>query len=293
MAQTLTQLRAFVSVARLGSVQLAARELFVTQPSVSSAVAALSRELGAELFERHGRGVQITPAGMAYLPYAMKMLGLVEEGRAAIEAVAGTSRDTTRLIAPSTAADHFLPALIDAYRHEDGGSISLTVANRETILERVSSHEADIGISGPMGAMSRFDNLIFTPFLPNELIAVASPTLGDSARPTWLLREAGSSMRLRTESVLKEAGLEAADTITLGSAGAVKQALLLGVGASLVPRMVVSHELASGLLVELPIEGTPVAWPLHAITTSDIPPRNGVQQFHTFLVSGAAKQVLS
>ena len=58
MAVTLTQLRAFLAVVRTGSVRAAAEELVVTQPSVSAAIAALSRELGAELTERSGRSVR-------------------------------------------------------------------------------------------------------------------------------------------------------------------------------------------------------------------------------------------
>lgn len=293
MAQTLTQLRAFVSVARLGSVQLAAKELFVTQPSVSAAVAALSKELGVELFERNGRGVRITEAGNAYLPYAMRMLGLVAEGQAAVHAVTRSAGDTTRLIAASTASDHLLPALIDAFRQGGGGTVSLSVANRDAILERVAAHDADIGITGPLGPVSRYQNLVSTPFLANELVAVCRAPGGDPFSLTWLLREEGSTIRARTELVLAQAGMGHAETLTLGSAGAVKQALLLGVGASLVARIVVAHELAAQTLVELPIAGTPVQWPMHAVTSADVPMRPAVRQFRDFLLSQPAQDLLT
>src|SRR5215213_9203130 len=58
MAITLTQLSAFLTVVRRGSVTAAAEDLFVTQPSVSAAVAALEREVGAKLLERDGRGLR-------------------------------------------------------------------------------------------------------------------------------------------------------------------------------------------------------------------------------------------
>ena len=60
---TLTQLRSFLAVVRSGSVTAAADELVVTQPSVSAAITALSREVGTPLLERDGRGVRPTPAG--------------------------------------------------------------------------------------------------------------------------------------------------------------------------------------------------------------------------------------
>jgi LysR family transcriptional regulator, low CO2-responsive transcriptional regulator len=88
-----TQLTAFLAVVRGGSVTAAADELVVTQPSVSSAVAALSRELGCELFERSGRGIRLTDAGAAFRPYATDIVGLLEEGRqAAREAAALAAR---------------------------------------------------------------------------------------------------------------------------------------------------------------------------------------------------------
>ena len=80
MAVTLTQLVAFLTVVRRGSVTAAAEELVVTQPSVSAAVSALERELGVRLTERAGRTVRPTAAGNAYAPYAADVLGLLDQG---------------------------------------------------------------------------------------------------------------------------------------------------------------------------------------------------------------------
>ena len=80
MAVTVTQLVAFLTVARRGSVTAAAKELVVTQPSVSAAINALQRELGVTLMERDGRNLRPTTAGQAYVPYAAQVLGLLERG---------------------------------------------------------------------------------------------------------------------------------------------------------------------------------------------------------------------
>ena len=84
MAITITQLTTFLAVVRGGSVTAAADELVVTQPSVSSALAALGRELGCELFERAGRGIRLTDEGSAFAPYARDVLGVLEDGRQAV-----------------------------------------------------------------------------------------------------------------------------------------------------------------------------------------------------------------
>src|SRR3954471_20018939 len=112
VAITLTQLGAFLAVVRRGSVTAAAEELVVTQPSVSAAVAALERELGAKLTERDGRGLKPTAAGLAFAPYAEHVLGLLEQGgRAAREAVEDERR-TLRVSAVATAGEHFAPLVI-------------------------------------------------------------------------------------------------------------------------------------------------------------------------------------
>ena len=73
MAVTLTQLQAFLTVVRRGSVTAAAEELVVTQPSVSAAVSALERELGVELTERAGRSLKPTAAGIGGVGPAMQV----------------------------------------------------------------------------------------------------------------------------------------------------------------------------------------------------------------------------
>ena len=115
MAVTLTQLSAFLSVVRRGSVTAAAEELFVTQPSVSAAVAALERELGAKLLERDGRGLRPTAAGAAFAPYAAHVLGLLEEGGRAARECAEGARATLRISAVTSAGDHVVPPLIRAF----------------------------------------------------------------------------------------------------------------------------------------------------------------------------------
>ena len=80
MAITFTQLRSFLAVLETGSVTAAAEELYVTQPSVSAAVSALSKELGVELTNRMGRTVEPSAAGEAFAPYAADVIGLLDQG---------------------------------------------------------------------------------------------------------------------------------------------------------------------------------------------------------------------
>src|SRR5438309_9321080 len=132
MAITLTQLTAFLAAIRGGPVTAAADELVVTQPSISSAIAALSRELGCELFERAGRGIRLTDAGSAFAPYAEDVLGLLRTGRTAAREAASVAARTLQIAAVTTAAESFVPGLMRAFSHEHADvALSLVVGNRQ------------------------------------------------------------------------------------------------------------------------------------------------------------------
>ncbi|MGH8957007.1 MAG: LysR family transcriptional regulator, partial [Microbacterium sp.] len=135
MAVTVTQLSAFLSVVRLGSVTAAADELVVTQPSVSAAVAALEREVGVELTERAGRGVRPTPAGEAYARYATDVLVLLKEGSEVAGEVAQGTGSHLRITAVTTAGEYLLPPLVRAFRERQPElEVSVDVGNRQEVF---------------------------------------------------------------------------------------------------------------------------------------------------------------
>src|SRR5437870_13846116 len=115
MAVTLNQLTSFLAVAREGSVSAAAEKLYVTQPSISAAVSALSKEVGVDLAERVGRGVGLTAAGEAFRPYAADVLGLIQQGRRAAQEAADSSTRSLRIVAVATAAEYVSPSLLHAF----------------------------------------------------------------------------------------------------------------------------------------------------------------------------------
>jgi DNA-binding transcriptional LysR family regulator len=203
VAITLTQLRAFLAVTRTGSVHAAAAQLHVSQPSVSAAIAALGRELDVQLFERDGRGVRPTEAAGAFAPYAAQLLGLLEQGREAAHDAARPEASRIRVIAVNTAGEYLLPPLIHAYRRlYPGSEILLEIGNRGTLLERLRTRQAELGIGGrpPDGELEG------KAFLDNELIVVGREVPADLVGVPWLLREEGSGTRGATQRFLAEAG---------------------------------------------------------------------------------------
>jgi DNA-binding transcriptional LysR family regulator len=297
MAVTLNQLSSFLAVAREGSVSGAAEKLYVTQPSISAAVSALSRELGVELTERVGRGIGLTPAGEAFRPYAADVLGLIDQGRKAAREAADTSMRSLRIVAVATAAEFVVPSLLRSFtRLRPEINLTLEVANRASVFEQVLEHEVDVAIAGRPPEDARIAGHAF---LENRIALIAAP--GDAlaeektVRPeelagrVWLMREPGSGTRQLVTEFLSDHDLRP-QILTLGSNGAIKEAVRLGLGLSLQSRVAVEHELRDGSLAEINVRGGLPRREWFALHSATVPPRPAVEQFLSFAYGAEGKR---
>ncbi|HXA61439.1 MAG TPA: LysR substrate-binding domain-containing protein [Streptosporangiaceae bacterium] len=262
------RLRTFVALADCGSVRGAAARLYVTESAVSSAVTALSREVGVPLIERVGRGVRLTPAGSVYATYARQVLGLLEQGRAAARGEADPSKGSLRLAAVTTAADQVLPVLLAGFRSRwPSVELTLEVGPSRQVWASLAAHEADLVLAGrPPAEVSA--TVLAT--RANDLVVVAAPSLAFDLRSTpWVMREPGSGTRTTAEAYLAERDVTP-PTLVLGSNGAVVAGAAAGLGAALVSLDAVRSELAAGRLTVIDAPGTPLHRPWHA-TAGPVP----------------------
>lgn len=294
---TVTQLKTLLAVVRGGSVTAAADELVVTQPSVSSALAALARELGCDVFERSGRGIRLTASGAAFAPYAADVIGLLDQGRQAAQEAADIVARRLQIIAVTTAAESFVPPLMRRFADQYPEiELTLAVGNRQDVLERVLHHSADVAISGKPPAD---DRLVAERLNDNEIVCITTPDdpAAGQARleaaqlngRRWLLREPGSGTRTLNEQFLTNRGLDPA-TLTLGSNGAIKQAVRAGLGVSLLSRAAVEAELASGWLGELRLKDGPAKRSWFVLRAAVGPVRAPVEMFVAFARDAARSQ---
>ena len=294
---TVTQLKTLLAVVREGSVTAAADELVVTQPSVSSALAALARELGCELFERSGRGIRLTASGAAFAPYAADVIGLLDRGRQAAQEAAEAAAHELQIIAVTTAAESFVPPLMRLFADQHPEiELTLAVGNRHEVLERVLNHSVDVAILGKPPAD---DRLVAARLTDNEIVCITAPddpAVGQGRQEAvelagrrWLLREAGSGTRTLNEQFLTDRGLDPS-TLTLGSNGAIKQAARAGLGVSLVSRAAVEGELASGWLGELKLKDGPAKRSWFVLRAAVGPVRAPVEMFIAFARNAARQQ---
>src|SRR5262249_50705986 len=140
-------------------------------------------------------------------------------------------------------------------------------------------------------------SLVGYPFLGNELVVVGREIPSDLARIPWLLREEGSGTRLATERLLSDLDLSSPELgspelLTLGSNGAIKQGLAVGLGVTLLSRFAVARELRDGLLAEIGVAGTPLTRPWHVLFPPSGPRRPAVRAFGEFLRSERARRII-
>jgi LysR family transcriptional regulator, low CO2-responsive transcriptional regulator len=300
MAVTLTQLAAFLTVVRRGSVTAAAEELYVTQPSVSAAVAALEREVGVKLLERDGRGLRTTDAGAAFAPYAAHVLGLLEQGERAAREAADGGLASLRISAVTSAGDHVVPPLIRAFRDAHPElEIALHIGNRREVFAGLLDHKADVAITGRVPDDHR---LVGEAFGVNEIVLVTAPDdplakrrwvgVDELAGRPWLLREPGSGSRNMADEWLSQRGLAPA-TLTLGSNTAVREAARAGLGLGLVSRTSAALELRMGLLGTIRPRGGLPQRQWFVVRSTVGPVRPAADAFVAFLASPAARQVLT
>jgi len=168
---TLWQLKVFSTVAKTGSFTKAAKELQITQPSATTLVQSLSRELGVKLFDKLGIKIRLTGAGEEALRYAQQMLGKEEEFRGRMEELSGLRKGKLSVGAAAIAAASFLSNVMQKFtaKHPDIKA-SLQIQKSEDIERQLLEGKLDVGF---LGWPSKTSALICEPCHQEEICVIA------------------------------------------------------------------------------------------------------------------------
>jgi len=262
---TLRQLEVFEAIARLGSFTRAAEELYLTQPTVSMQIKKLADAVGLPLFEQVGKKIYLTDAGRVLHAFTREIFDHFARFEMTLADMKGLKRGTLKL-AVVTTAKYFAPRLLGPFCQQYPGiEISLKVSNRERVLERLGDNQDDLYILGqpPVDL-----DAVAEPFLENPLVVLAPvshPLAGKKkialsrlAEEPFILREAGSGTRAATERLFAERGLKMKVRMDLGSNEAIKQAIVGGLGISVLSRHTLALDAPMGQLTILDVEGFPI-----------------------------------
>ena len=261
---TLKQIQTFMEVARQRSVSKAAERLFVTQPAVSMQIRQLEDAFGLALIEPQGRNIQLTHAGQAFLAHATAAMGQLKDLEAAMAEHVGLKKGRMDLAVVST-AKYFIPMLLVHFNKLFPGiDVQLKIDNRENVLGLLTRFEVDLVVMGR--APAELD-CVATPFATNPLAIVAAPkhtlvrrkplpfsVLGEHR---FVVREEGSGTRAAMERLFAEHQTPLHTVMSMPSNETIKQAVMAGMGLSFLSLRTVRHELASGHIALVDIEGLP------------------------------------
>jgi DNA-binding transcriptional LysR family regulator len=250
-------LRVFEAVARLGGMNRAAAELHTVQSNVTARIRLLEDELGAPLFERHARGVTLTPAGQRLLPYAARVRHLLEDARRAVEDD-GAPRGPLTIGSLETTAALRLSPLLAAYaaQYPEVDLVLRTGTTCELIDEVLARRLEGAFVCGPVDHPELAAEAVFH----EELVLVTAPSaralpalLGTRGLKIVVLR-AGCSYRQRLETILAARGTVGVRVLEFGTLDAILGCVAAGLGVTLLPRSVVEAARCAGRIAvhELP-----------------------------------------
>lgn len=293
---TIHQLLVFKTVADLRSFTRAAEALHLSQPAVSHQMKGLAHALGTHLFEHKVRRTQLTQAGALLHEHAGRILAECRAAGRAIDELQGLRRGTLRVFGDTTVGIYVLPDVLGAFKEAYPGiDVRLDVGNREQLFDRFEREAADFGVIGRLWEHPTIP-LVVQPFLPNELIAIASPrhplagakriSVDRLAQEPFIAREPGSGTRETADAALHRADRPVRIPMELASNGAIKRAVARGLGVSILSRHAVSLELQLGLVVELRVTGFPLRRQWHLVHRRDHRLSPAGNAFLTFIADG-------
>ena len=256
------QLEAYIKVVELGSFSKAAKELHVSQPSVSTYISKLERDLGTQLLNRSTKTISTTLAGERFFAKAQGLLDLRADS---IETMQGLSTDHSgeiRLIASSVPASYILPRLLaDFCAHYPKVSFTIEQADTTQAVAAIAENRADIGFAGSVIASKICQ---FEDFVDEELIFIGAAN-GVKADKIYTLdellyqgdfisREVGSGTRIQYEKFFAEQGVDLKrikSCAIMGNTESIINSVASGLGISIVSEIAAREALEAGKVVEL------------------------------------------
>jgi DNA-binding transcriptional LysR family regulator len=270
MNYTLNQLHIFLKVSQLKSITKAAVELNLTQPAVSIQLKNFQDQFEIPLVEVIGKKVYVTDFGL-------EISGRIEQILTQIESISNLNKEKNKRltgklrIAVVSTGKYVMPYfLTDFLRQNTEVTLLMDVNNRAGVIQSLENNEIDLALVSVLPNKRNFESL---ELLPNNLFLVGKSSVNrkkkvddffDISQFPFIYREKGSSTRQTMERFIEKKRIQPIKKLELTSNEAVKQAVLAGLGYSIMPEIGIRNELANGLLHIVPIKGLPIttSWQL-------------------------------
>lgn len=292
---SLRQLEVFAKVVSEGSYSKAAEALGLSQPTVSEHMASLEQSLGARLVDRVGGSLELTAAGRLFHGYTKRTLTLVREAFQAMNELKGVIRGELVVAGSTIPGVYLLPPLIMQFTAEyPDVRVGLKVGDSRFVVERLLDGHAEVGMIGKDLNDPRID---CKEYADDELVVAVGNkhpwskkrevTIDDLVGQPFVVRERGSATRDTYEKALEAHGLKGEKSLRvvceMGSTEAVKEAVRVGIGVSILSQRALAAEEKAGQLHALRLKGVKLQRKLYLVRHASRTQSPIAKAFLTFL----------
>jgi DNA-binding transcriptional LysR family regulator len=259
MHYTLHQLDVFLKVVQHKSITRAAEILHMTQPAVSIQLKNFQEQFDIPLTGIRGRQIYITDFGMEVAEMAERILNEVQAINYKTLAYKGILSGRLTISTAST-GKYVLPAFISGFIQQNPGiDLTLDVGNKVNVVDTLKKHEVEFALLSMIPDNFAVESEVL---VQNKLYLVGGKDAPNTPPPLnqvpMIYREEGSATRLEMERFLKQSGLHTRKRLELTSNEAVKQAIIAGLGYSILPLIGLHNELANHEIKIIPYPGLPL-----------------------------------
>jgi len=270
------KLEAFCKVVELKSFTKAAKEMLLSQPTISEHIRYLEEELGQKLLERQAREIIVTPVGAVLYDYAQKILRTRDEAIQAVRQYGGNLVGNVIIGCSTIPGTYILPSLVGLF-HKQYAAIKTTlrIGSSRIIAEEVLHGKLEFGV---VGARWNETGLIWNRFFSDELTVIMHPkhpwaakrevSLAELLEEPFILRERESGTRKVIAQILAKSGFREQDLQSIaeiGSTAAVKEAVKAGIGVAILSKRAAVDEIQCGRLASVAIKSQQLKRPFYLI----------------------------
>ncbi|MDC6365443.1 MULTISPECIES: LysR family transcriptional regulator [Flavobacteriaceae] len=280
MNYTLHQLRIFSKIVEKQSITKASEELFLTQPAVSIQLKNFQEQFPIPLTEVVGRKLFITDFGREIADSATKILNEVDGINYRMQSYRGKLAGTLKISVVST-GKYVMPYFLSGFmRAHTGVDLVMDVTNKARVVESLEQNEVDFALVSvlpehlKLSKVSLMKNVLYLVANPNHFNKILLSKKMFSQDTPLIFREPGSATRMAMENYLKKGEIQVGKRIELTSNEAVKQAVIAGLGCSIMPLIGIKNELGNGDLKIFPKRNLPIqtTWNLVWLASKKLSP---------------------
>jgi DNA-binding transcriptional LysR family regulator len=288
----LKQLEAFVEITDTGSFSKAAQKLAVTQPTISSHISMLEKELKAKLFVRSTKEIKLSKDGEVLYQYAK---GMVEIERKIFEIFLPKEEEENKCItiaASTIPAQYLLPEILSQYMKKyPKRSFKVLETDSKKVADQISDYMADVGFAGTIEDKI---NCKYIPIYQDELVIAMpnqekyqkmkkeSPALNWIVNEPMIVREEGSGTRKEAERRMQNEGIDIEKlniVATIESPEVIKRSVKSGVGITIISKLAIQKEVEMGEILEMPLSTKKNKRDLYLVYDKNKQPSKAVDDF--------------